>query len=155
MSNPNLRGYGWNPRHGLGCFFLCQHQHNVPPTYYGAWIRKSQKIIHKAERHPPPSYGAAPFDPINTSVGIYLDTINIFIRIASILAGNQRKWTIHQDHSHIPKWRCCNQIPCWICFNYSKVSSQSTYFFVLILVIFLIVMICFCIIYHKLNFYFL
>jgi len=59
---------------------------------FGAFLLyDTQKIIHKAERHPPPGYGAAPFDPVNASVGIYLDTVNIFIRIASILAGNRRK----------------------------------------------------------------
>merc|ERR1719210_2146285 len=52
----------------------------------------TQKIIHRAERHPV-GYGAPPFDPVNASMGIYMDTINIFIRIASILAsgGNRRK----------------------------------------------------------------
>lgn len=31
-------------------------------------------------------YGAGKYDPINGSLGIYADTINIFIRIAQILA---------------------------------------------------------------------
>jgi len=50
----------------------------------------TQKIIHRAERHPV-GYGAPPFDPVNASMGIYMDTINIFIRIASILGMNRRK----------------------------------------------------------------
>merc|ERR1719228_3214484 len=52
----------------------------------------TQKIIHKAERHPV-GYGAPLFDPVNASMGIYMDTINIFIRIAQILAmsGGKRK----------------------------------------------------------------
>lgn len=52
----------------------------------------TQKIIHKAERHPV-GWGAPPFDPVNASIGIYMDTINIFIRIAQILAmqGGRRK----------------------------------------------------------------
>jgi len=59
---------------------------------FGAFLLyDTQKIIAKAERHPAPGYGAPPFDPVNASVGIYLDTINIFIRIASLLAGNRRK----------------------------------------------------------------
>lgn len=45
----------------------------------------TQKIIHAAEHHP--TYGMMPYDPVNHSVGIYLDTINIFMRIAMILAG--------------------------------------------------------------------
>lgn len=60
---------------------------------FGAFLLyDTQKIIHKAERHPV-GYGAPPFDPVNASVGIYLDTINIFIRIAQILAmgGNRKK----------------------------------------------------------------
>merc|ERR1711962_826299 len=58
---------------------------------FGAFLLyDTQKIIHKAERHPI-GYGAPPFDPVNASVGIYLDTINIFMRIAQLLAGNRRK----------------------------------------------------------------
>jgi len=51
----------------------------------------TQKIIHRAENHP--TYGAEPYDPVNNSVGIYMDTVNIFIRIAMLLAGggNRRK----------------------------------------------------------------
>merc|ERR1719495_13451 len=60
---------------------------------FGAFLLyDTQKIIHKAERHPV-GYGAPPFDPVNASIGIYMDTINIFIRIAQLLAGggNRRK----------------------------------------------------------------
>lgn len=45
----------------------------------------TQKIMKRAETHPP--YGVQPFDPVNASLGIYADTLNIFIRIAMILAG--------------------------------------------------------------------
>ncbi|GAB1598718.1 growth hormone-inducible transmembrane protein-like [Argonauta hians] len=45
----------------------------------------TQKIIKKAETHP--VYASRPYDPINSSIGIYMDTINIFIRIVSILSG--------------------------------------------------------------------
>ena len=57
----------------------------------GFMLYDTQKIIRKAETHP--QYGLAKFDPVNASVGIYLDTINIFIRIAQILAmgGGRRK----------------------------------------------------------------
>ena len=44
----------------------------------------TQKIVQKAEN-------SLHFDPINESMGIYMDTINIFIRMASILAGGNRK----------------------------------------------------------------
>merc|ERR1719471_275791 len=61
---------------------------------FGAFLLyDTQKIIHRAERHPV-GYGAPPFDPVNASMSIYMDTINIFIRIAQILAsggGGRRK----------------------------------------------------------------
>merc|ERR1712025_1109272 len=60
---------------------------------FGAFLLyDTQKIIYKAERHPA-GYGAPPFDPVNASIGIYMDTVNIFFRIAMMLAsgGNRRK----------------------------------------------------------------
>lgn len=58
---------------------------------FGAFLLyDTQKVIYKAERHPA-HYGAPPFDPVNASIGIYMDTINIFIRIAQLLAGGGRK----------------------------------------------------------------
>ncbi|XP_050392756.1 growth hormone-inducible transmembrane protein [Patella vulgata] len=45
----------------------------------------TQKIIQKAENHP--TYAVRKYDPINGSIGIYMDTINIFMRIAMILSG--------------------------------------------------------------------
>jgi len=58
---------------------------------FGAFLLyDTQKIIYKAERHPA-HYGAPPFDPVNASISIYMDTINIFIRIATLLAGGNRK----------------------------------------------------------------
>jgi len=58
---------------------------------FGAFLLyDTQKIIHRAERHPN-YYGAAPYDPINASMSIYMDTINIFIRIATLLAGGNRR----------------------------------------------------------------
>jgi growth hormone-inducible transmembrane protein len=57
--------------------------------FSGFLVYDTQKIIHRAENHPDPRMGYAvrSFDPINNSIGIYMDTINIFIRIASMLAG--------------------------------------------------------------------
>lgn len=49
----------------------------------------TQKIVRRAESHP--VYTRQPYDPVNNSVGIYLDTVNIFIRIATILAGGGGK----------------------------------------------------------------
>ncbi|XP_052790864.1 growth hormone-inducible transmembrane protein-like [Mya arenaria] len=49
----------------------------------------TQKIMKKAETHP--VYGVQPYDPVNASLGIYADTLNIFIRLAMILGGNRKK----------------------------------------------------------------
>lgn len=72
-------------RLGLGLYSL---------SIYGGLILFSmfllydtQKIVHKAET-------SMRFDPVNESVSIYLDTLNIFMRIAMILAnggGSRRK----------------------------------------------------------------
>merc|ERR1719443_2292203 len=56
----------------------------------GFILYDTQKIIHKAERHPI-GWGAQKYDPINSSMHIYTDTLNIFIRIAQILAMQKRK----------------------------------------------------------------
>merc|ERR1719431_34005 len=60
---------------------------------FGAFLLyDTQKVIYKAERHPAPAYYGAPaFDPVNASMSIYMDTINIFIRIATLLAGGRKK----------------------------------------------------------------
>ena len=50
----------------------------------GFLLYDTQKIIKKAETH-------QPFDPINSSIDIYLDTINIFVRMAYLVAGGDKK----------------------------------------------------------------
>merc|ERR1712142_1039747 len=59
----------------------------------GFILYDTQKIIHRAENHPNYGFGLKPYDPVNNSIGIYVDTLNIFIRIAQILAmqGGRRK----------------------------------------------------------------
>lgn len=51
----------------------------------------TQKVIKRAETHP--LYSAHKYDPINASLGIFIDTINIFMRLVMILsgAGSRRK----------------------------------------------------------------
>ncbi|KAF3827686.1 hypothetical protein GH733_000921 [Mirounga leonina] len=50
----------------------------------------TQKVIKRAEIIP--AYGVQKYDPINSMLGIYMDTLNIFMRVASILAtGSNRK----------------------------------------------------------------
>jgi len=57
----------------------------------GFLLYDTQKIMRRAETHP--TYAAVPYDPVNNSIGIYMDTINIFIRILTILmgGGNRRR----------------------------------------------------------------
>ena len=60
--------------------------------FSGFLLYDTQKIIHRAENHPN-GWGVAKYDPVKNSIGIYISTMNIFIRIAQILAmgGNRRK----------------------------------------------------------------
>lgn len=60
--------------------------------FSGFLLYDTQKIVKRAEMYP--LYAPRPFDPVNSAMSIYMDTMNIFIRIASILAGgggNRRK----------------------------------------------------------------
>uniref|UniRef100_A0A8C5KST6 Growth hormone inducible transmembrane protein n=1 Tax=Jaculus jaculus TaxID=51337 RepID=A0A8C5KST6_JACJA len=53
-------------------------------------LRDTQKVIRRAETAP--AFGAHKYDPINSMLGIYMDTLNIFMRVATMLAtGNSRK----------------------------------------------------------------
>ncbi|XP_047145303.1 growth hormone-inducible transmembrane protein isoform X1 [Hydra vulgaris] len=54
----------------------------------GFMLYDTQKIIKQAEIS---TYRGQKYDPINSSIGIYMDTINIFIRILMIMSGNNRK----------------------------------------------------------------
>lgn len=90
---------------GLGVVFASSIASNfIPPTgrlglslysvaLYGGLVLfaalmlyDTQRILNRAEHQ-------MHFDPVNESISIYLNTINIFIRIASIMAtgGNRRK----------------------------------------------------------------
>lgn len=51
----------------------------------GFLLYDTQRIVRKAETYP--VYADRPFDPVNAAISIYMDTLNIFIRIAQILAG--------------------------------------------------------------------
>jgi len=79
----------------LGSLFLPATSAAVPIIHslslYGGTILFSgfvlydvQKIILHAEQDE-----SVPYDPINHSIGIYMDTINLFIRIAQILQSTQ------------------------------------------------------------------
>lgn len=63
--------------------------------FSGFLLYDTQKIVKRAEQTPNfgGPYGYA-YDPINSAISVYLDVINIFMRIAMILAGgggNRRK----------------------------------------------------------------
>ncbi|XP_064458084.1 growth hormone-inducible transmembrane protein-like [Ornithodoros turicata] len=51
----------------------------------GFLLYDTQRIIRMSEMYP--LYAVKPYDPVNASISIYLDTLNIFIRIAVLLAG--------------------------------------------------------------------
>ncbi|KAK3608291.1 hypothetical protein CHS0354_007325 [Potamilus streckersoni] len=100
MAGPLACGLGVVLVSSIGTFFLPATSVLGASLYsisvYGGLVLFSmfllydtQKIIKKAETHP--AYALTPYDPINASTGIFLDTLNIFIRIAYILAGNRRK----------------------------------------------------------------
>jgi len=57
-------------------------------VFGGFMLYDTQKIIKHAEIS---TYNGQKYDPINASIGIYMDTINIFIRILMIMSGNNRR----------------------------------------------------------------
>ncbi|XP_071573692.1 growth hormone-inducible transmembrane protein [Temnothorax nylanderi] len=60
--------------------------------FSGFLLYDTQKIIKQAETYPVYNVDR-PYDPINNAISIYLDTLNIFVRVLTILAGggNRRK----------------------------------------------------------------
>ncbi|CAH8529455.1 unnamed protein product [Schistosoma turkestanicum] len=73
--------------------------------FSGFLLYDTQHVIRRAESYPPPSYTTPPlysynnhrlmesnfvkpFDPINSSIKILVDALNIFIRMVVILSGN-------------------------------------------------------------------
>lgn len=57
--------------------------------FSGFLLYDTQKTVKRAENTP--LYGGYQFDPVNQSIHIYMDIINIFIRIVTILAGGNRR----------------------------------------------------------------
>ncbi|KAH8369363.1 hypothetical protein KR009_009188 [Drosophila setifemur] len=57
--------------------------------FCGFLLHDTQRIVKAAEMHP--QHSRSLFDPINHALAIYMDALNIFIRIAIILAGDQRR----------------------------------------------------------------
>lgn len=90
---------------GLGVVFLSSIASAfIPPTsgagmafysicLYGGLVlfsmfllHDTQRVVHNAKMVPRKAY----YDPVNESMSIYMDTLNIFIRIATMLAQNQQ-----------------------------------------------------------------
>ncbi|XP_046888882.1 growth hormone-inducible transmembrane protein [Hypomesus transpacificus] len=100
MGGPLAVGFGVVFASSLGSMFL-------PPTsafgaglysvaVYGGLLLFSmfllydtQKVVKRAETYP--LYGVQKYDPINSCMGIYMDTMNIFMRLVMILSGNNRR----------------------------------------------------------------
>lgn len=62
--------------------------------FSGFLLYDTQRIVRKAETYPAMYGGVQAYDPINNAISIYMDTLNIFIRLVSILSGgggNRRK----------------------------------------------------------------
>ena len=74
---------------GLGLYSIVMYGGLV--LFSAFLLYDMQKIIHAAEAVPHPAYAVKPYDPVNASMSIYMDTINIFIRIAMMLAGGNRR----------------------------------------------------------------
>lgn len=74
-------------RLGLGLYGITLYGGLI--VFSGLLLYDTQKTIKKAELHP--AYSMAPYDPINNSLHIYMDIINIFIRMLTIFGGGQRK----------------------------------------------------------------
>jgi len=56
-------------------------------------LYNTQKTVKKAETHPQPSvyYKQRPYDPVNACMSMYMDVVNIFVRIAMMMAGGNRR----------------------------------------------------------------
>jgi FtsH-binding integral membrane protein len=88
----SLAGMFLPPTTALGAGLYSLSLYGGLLLFSGFLLYDTQKIIKRAEMYP--VYASRPFDPVNSAISIYMDTLNIFIRIVSILAGgggNRRK----------------------------------------------------------------
>ena len=114
MCAPNEKFLNWGGplAAGLGVVFLASiGSAFLPPTgavglslysisMYGGLalfsfllLYNTQKVIKIAETHPQshPFYRNPPFDPINQSIGLYMSVINIFTRLAIMMANGKSR----------------------------------------------------------------
>ncbi|XP_034826666.1 growth hormone-inducible transmembrane protein-like [Maniola hyperantus] len=88
----SLAGMFLPPTTALGAGLYSLSLYGGLIVFGGFLLYDTQAIIKRAEMHP--TYGFQPYDPINSAISVYLDVLNIFMRIAMILAGgggNKRK----------------------------------------------------------------
>jgi len=96
----SLAGLFLNPVSRIGAAALSFQLYGGLVLFGGFLLYDTQNVVKRAETHPPPntSYDhyndvdVPLYDPINNSMHIYMDTLNIFIRLATILGmGNTKK----------------------------------------------------------------
>ncbi|XP_013182894.1 growth hormone-inducible transmembrane protein [Amyelois transitella] len=88
----SLAGMFLPPTSALGAGLYSLSLYGGLIVFSGFLLYDTQAIIKRAEMHP--KYGMQPYDPINSAISVYLDVLNIFMRIAIILSGgggNRRK----------------------------------------------------------------
>lgn len=74
-------------RIGMGLYGIAMYGGLL--VFSGMLLYDTQKTIKKAELHSP--LAPIPYDPINNSMHIYMDIVNIFIRMLYIFGGNQNR----------------------------------------------------------------
>lgn len=72
---------------GAGMFSIAVYGGLI--LFGGFLLYDTQKIVHRSQHHP--QYAVERYDPVSNSISIYMDTINIFIRIAQVLAMSNRR----------------------------------------------------------------
>ncbi|XP_022092876.1 growth hormone-inducible transmembrane protein-like [Acanthaster planci] len=82
----SIGGMFFAPTTALGSGLYAISTYGGLILFGGFLLYDTQLIIKRAETHPIMSQRS--FDPVNAAMGIYMDTINIFIRIAMILANS-------------------------------------------------------------------
>lgn len=74
-------------RIGLGLYGISMYGGLI--VFSGMLLYNTQKTIKRAELHP--AYTLKPYDPVNNSLHMYMDIINIFVRLVPMLSGASKK----------------------------------------------------------------
>lgn len=73
------------PTTALGAGLASMSLYGGLVLFSGFLLYDTQKLVRKAECYP--QYAMQPFDPINNAMSIFIDVLNIFVRLATILGG--------------------------------------------------------------------